>query len=98
MYTSLWFLLLLLLCMRALPLSSCCCPVGWLMLFPFPWLSGPVSRTQTLVGRGQSRSCRDGTFGCTMFSSSEYHGEATQKGYLNTENGPEVRAPRAEFV
>ena len=32
---SLWFpRLLLLLCTRALPLSSCCCPVGWLMLLP----------------------------------------------------------------
>ena len=33
-----------------------------------------------------------------MLSRSEYYGEATQKGYLNTENGPEVRAPGAEFV
>ena len=33
-----------------------------------------------------------------MLSSSEYHGEATQKGSLNTENGPGVRAPGAEFV
>ena len=58
----------------------------------------PVPRTQTLVGRRQSRSCRGGTFGCTMLSSSEFHGEASQKGSLNTENEPGVRARGAEFV
>ena len=75
--------LLPLFCSRAPPLSSCWCHVGQILLFPFPLLLEPASLTQTLVGRGQSRSCRGGTFGCTMLSSSEYHREATQKGSFN---------------
>ena len=85
-------------CVRGLFL---CLPVGVPLVgycsFRSPGCLDLCPRTQTLVGRGQSRSCRGGTFGCTMLSSSEYHGEATQKGSLNTENGPRVRAG-AEFV